>query len=698
MNFFQRYQYPLYIILFVVICLWPLSFFQFIPKWDSLDQYLPLRYFLSDYIHNNHFPFWNPFQHMGEMPYSDLQSGCWYPIVWILMLFGKYTITSLSIEVVLTFIIAGIGFYRLGKELLENNEKISFLLAICYSMSGFMVGSAQLLTFLIGIAWLPWLVYSFIKLFKTLSFKYSLLSAVFMAFNITGAAPQFSIIASYILFFVILYQLIISKNKKQTIIVISIFLFSLLVLISPFIFSFFDFYSYSLRDGKIPYNSFYLSNSFTIKEWLSFIFPYSTIAETKFFNPTTDLTLRNGYFGIISLIFFVSVLFSSSFKENKWLIILGFFFLILAMGGDTFIYMLIYYLPGFGTFRHASFYKIYFILIALIISGFQLKKIGTKTYNFNKKIPIILFFSFLAIAGVSFYFSDSLAVKTIFFTILKFKEGPYGSISTHIFIESLIFVFLGALFILINKKANTVNTLIIITILDILIHTNIISPRTVINHIGYTKTKSYFNSIPSEIQQLGYLKLKNLDERQGLKSTEGFWRNLSTFNKTVSYVGHNPTQFKNYHNAEMSGKLNLAIENELFYFPKKFYHKNDSILSGYIWGVNDSISVEIEKTKIDSIVIGYNNFHCTINNNSEKPEWLILNQNYHHLWQACLNGVPLRIRKVNDFVMGVKIPAKSEGNIDFYFKSDKTIYSAILSILSYLVIITYFFYSKINSK
>ena len=110
----RKNKYPLILIGLILLFLWPLSFFIYIPKWDNINGYLPYRYFISDYLWNGHLPLWNPFQRLGFPGYSDLQSGVWNPIVWVIMLFGKYTTNSLIAELLSCYVFAGLGMFKLS--------------------------------------------------------------------------------------------------------------------------------------------------------------------------------------------------------------------------------------------------------------------------------------------------------------------------------------------------------------------------------------------------------------------------------------------------------------------------------------------------------------------------------------------------------------------------------------------------------
>ena len=210
-NILLKNKYSLVLIVAILLCLWPLSFFVYIPKWDNINGYLPYRYFISDYLWNGHLPLWNPFQRLGYPGYSDLQSGVWSPIMWVIMLFGKYTINSLIVELLSCYVLAGLGMFKLAKYFF-NCKKTSLILGLSYALSGFMVGSAQLMVFLIAVTWFPWCIYALLQFFKTYRLKYQLLSALFMALFITGASPAYTIILGYIVVGIFIYQIVIQRK------------------------------------------------------------------------------------------------------------------------------------------------------------------------------------------------------------------------------------------------------------------------------------------------------------------------------------------------------------------------------------------------------------------------------------------------------------------------------------------------------
>src|SRR5690606_23830310 len=154
-HFFITHQYSILLVYIILAGFYPFTLFQYIPNWDNINGDLTYRYFISDYLWKGNLHFWNSFQLFVYSCYFVLQSGCWYPLVWVLMLFGKYDITSLMIELMSCFVIAGLGMYKLSNYI-HQCKKTAFILGLSFALSGFMVGSAQLMVFLVGVAWLPW--------------------------------------------------------------------------------------------------------------------------------------------------------------------------------------------------------------------------------------------------------------------------------------------------------------------------------------------------------------------------------------------------------------------------------------------------------------------------------------------------------------------------------------------------------------
>ena len=447
-SIWKKYQYQLLIAVAVMVILYPLSLFNYVPKWDNVNGYLPYRFFVSDYIWNGHMPFWNAFQRLGYLGYADLQSGIWNPIVWIIMLFGKYTINSLIVELLSCYVIAGIGMYRLANYLFQC-KKTAFILGLSYALSGFMVGSSQLMVFLIAVAWFPWCMHALLNFFNTLQLKYILQSAIFMALFITGASPSYTIILAYIVIGLFVYQLVVKRGlfaaQKQILTGGAIMLTALIILILPYINSFLEFAPYFNRGDKLEFNEFLLTNPFTPISYVSFLLPHAVIAKTEWFN-ITDLSLRNGYWGLVGLLGAGAALLSSMTRVKIILLILTVVSLVLAAGGETFVYKYLYYLPGFGVFRHPSMFRAFTIFCCLLIAGNEIKYIVHNGISKRHQIVFWVILGLTSIAGIWAITKTEIAeVIQLVINIFMFVEFPTSALSTHLLLNAIVIFSLTAI-------------------------------------------------------------------------------------------------------------------------------------------------------------------------------------------------------------------------------------------------------------
>lgn len=636
-------------------------------------------------------PFWNPFQRLGYPGYCDLQSGAWYPLLWLILSLGQYDITSLIIEVVLCFLIAGWGMFTLSRCMI-GCKKTASILAISYALSGFMVGSAQLMVFLIGVAWLPWILWSLLRLLETCSPRYAIWMAIFLMCNITGASPAFTIILLYIIPAVTLRS--VWKNRfnwiylKKLVPSVALCALVLVLLLLPFIQAFIDFYPYFNRTGKLAYEDMII-NPFVWADYISFLFPYSVISTGEMFQ-VTDLSLRNAYVGWVGVGFFILSVTHKKFW-SQWH--LGLFLgcvlaMWLALGDFSGIYHAVYRLPGFGLFRHPAFFRGYAMLCMLLLAGFALRdSIANDSFNRSSRSILITFF---CLAGVSVYWAWShTTVESILRSMHEIAtrfEFPAAGFESQLFLNSALMCALGftAVAIRLLFKLNAFYLLIGFTTLDLFIQTQLTAPTTIHHGISYSQTKDYFEllqKLPAHDQRFNAIALKELDESEGLLQTAGLDRNLSTYNHTLSAVGENPMRFRAFDVAKSSGSLKFVLENPLFYFPNKLCSSEDSLCSGCLYNLTvlpDDIG---DSVFISSPEIGFNSYSALVRNDSSHERWLVLNANYHHLWRAHLFEVELEIVPVNEVVMGVRIPPQSQGFVRFEYDSPKIWISWMVSVL-----------------
>lgn len=694
----QSHRYLFLMIFAIVLALWPLSFFVLTPKWDNVDAFLPYRYFISDYIWNGYFPFWNSFQLYGYPAYPDPQSGMWNPITWLIMLFGKYTMKSLIIELLTYFVLAGVGMYWLTNTVLKN-KGVASIIGLSYALSGAFVGSAQLMVFLAGSAWLPWCVFALHRYSKSFEYRYVVLAGIFFALNTVSASPAYTIVLFYI--FVIWFVYLFLLHRKNRVLIKKIFLNGVLlsgvvfILLLPYIVSLVEFSPYFKRASKLPYyGGHILQNPFTLVSYISFIFPYGVISDSSIFEITSS-TLRNGYIGILGFLFFIYALIIS--YKNK-IVVYGFlgvvFFLIVASGGETFVYRVLYYLPGFGTFSHPSFFKTYALLIMLLISGYGIIHFIKKEHwkILCKKSTIIVSVGVLSLGIFSLIFFTKNDLGNAYDNLLALTEFSNLSLSTHIKFNILVLlvVLLVVLLLKFWLRLALFTTFFLFAFFDLGMQTMLTFPTTISYSIPYSDFQTFFKSLPNDIHQPKVNQsMEYYNDDNGLLAIPGIWYNKSIFNKTISYRGYNPFRINYFEEARSDSSMSYNLVNPLFFFAKSERKEGDSIQAGLVWGNIDFNIKDVEMTTVESVEVGYNTFRASVNNQSSSTQWLLLNQNFYPRWRAFVNGVEEPIHLLNTHIMGVQIPAVGKADVSFEYNAPYIVYLAVINIILYVLVLLY---------
>ena len=689
-----KYKWHILLLASALVAFWPLSTFQYIPKWDNIDCYLPYRYFVNWSYQNGEWPLWNPFQHFGYPAYSDMQNGMYNPIVWIIHLFGNYDASSLTVELLFYYLIGILGAYKLAS-LFVNENASKLLIALSFGLSGFMISTSQIMIFIAGAAFLPHILFHFHQLLFDHNLKNYLWFAIYVVLHTTSASPAFTIVLIYVLS--ILFAVFLIKRNEFSnaaffrknglkLIVIGVLIVGMLL---PFIVALYEFLPYFHRAEKLPYSNFLLENPFDYQEYLSFLFPYTTLGNTNFFG-NTDLTMRSAYIGFFPFLCFLLSLRYINEKYIKWLWFSLIIFLLIAAGGTTPFYKLVYELPGFGLFRHPSIFRVYIVLIITILAGIGFERWNTLSHPIRVKRTLWFICSILTlITLVSFAKSYPEELSRFFDVFNPNIHFPSLSMRTFLFYNALFLLLLTIIALLAYQKVKHFKALVLVLLfLDVFTYSQVSSSYTIHYPIKNQTYESYFNKLPNDANQtLNTLPYKNLIENYEPK-LEGLWRNTSTFHKKISFDGHNQTQFSKFNQIEKNGNIAFAKENSLFY---ELSAIQDSLIpkANTAWNVKkEKLKINPDTTLIQSAQVGFNSFSVRVKNESTETDWVVLNQNFHHLWTAKLNGKKIPIYLINEAFMGIEIPSKTSGELAFTFNSPSLKYAVLIAVLCYLIVLS----------
>jgi len=214
----KKSYFPYVVLLIVVL----ISFFQVAfnlqpLKFDTIDCFFPWRFYIGECLQNGQLPYWNPYQDLGYPIHADPSSGAWYPAVWLIGSTFGYSIYSISFEFLLHIYLAGVGMFLLARTL-KFETKFALMAGIAYMLSGFFVGNAQHLSYIISGCWLPFIIQQYLLLIEEKKAIHALQAGLFMFLSITGGYPAVTIILTYLLltFYLIhVISLIRSKSYKS---------------------------------------------------------------------------------------------------------------------------------------------------------------------------------------------------------------------------------------------------------------------------------------------------------------------------------------------------------------------------------------------------------------------------------------------------------------------------------------------------
>ena len=645
-----NYKIDYHIILLILFVLVTYHFMWYNPysmKWDMAEQYLPWRFFISKSINNGSFPFWNPYQLGGYPTFADPQSGVWYYPTWVISLLFGYTMSIIQLEILFALVFGCIGFYKLSKSL-NFSKSISSILAISYISSGFIVGNAQHLTWIYAAVFIPWLIYYYIQ-FRTTLKKLSLLPFLIINyFFLSSSYPAFAIIFYYIIGIDQLILFIKDLDKfefiKQRIIWLLLFMLTTL----PISYSVISSSEYFSRGSGITLERA-LQHPFSINSTLSFLFPFSTFKNPDFFK--TDLSMANGYFGLLGFLFLIFGCVRKLKKNEILLIGLSTLFLLLSFGSETPLRELFYnYLPGFNLFRFPSLFRLFFIITSLLFVGYTIQYI----VNFNKWKDYRLFLSLLLLLSILILILNNSEVVHV-------NNLENFSFLQHIYFQLIIHSAL-LMILIINKKLNLYYLFFVIAI-DMFVSVNLNSHASMVLDIkseqvdNLIKNKDQIINVPSTTPLISHID-QSYQYRWPLN-----W-NMNCYFGEIATDGYNPFVLKTFNNLSES-KIRDSI------WTKPFYYLSNE----------ENTSTEIISFKPDNIQL---KIYTDTNN------ILTIAQNPYPGWSVYVNNKKSEIFISNISHQSVKIQ-KGENIIEWKYSNSVINNLFILHLLILLALLTYYF-------
>lgn len=188
----------------------------FLERGNDLQEFFwPIYYFVKRQILENHtLPFWNNLFLSGTPLLPDPQSPLFYPpnIIFLFLPIG----TGFVVSSILHTFLGGIGTYLSAKKGFKFSEKASVLAGVLYIISPGVAGYLEAGHFglIMAWAWLPFVLFSTIKLAKETKVTWSILLAVSLA-GLFYTHPTTFVTACFLSGFIFLLASDGNKKRKE---------------------------------------------------------------------------------------------------------------------------------------------------------------------------------------------------------------------------------------------------------------------------------------------------------------------------------------------------------------------------------------------------------------------------------------------------------------------------------------------------
>lgn len=641
-------------------------------------------------------PLWCPYSMLGSPVYADPSSGFWYPVnmlLWYLFSFNAYVMKA---EYAIHLLIAAVGMYKLALTITDN-KSVAIISAIVYPLSGFFMAYPSLFSFIYSMAWLPYVLHYYIKGYRSGQYSYFVLCGVTMALCILAGYIVFPILACYVLLGLFLYNLYTCYNRVGF---TKVFLLSAtaacvcLILCSGYIYAMLDGLSQQVRSNALSLQSV-SDNPFSPQSLISFLLPFSTLVDQSFFN--TDISMRNGYMGLLALPLVVVAIRFGKTRHNILLLIIGCFFLFASFGSySPFRAWLYYSLPFMKMFRHPAIFRAGTLLCLLIIAADGLRVAYTTANPAVKRylgisvllegiVIGIIFIVAIQYGNIKLRFPDFSSVESV----VNFNNAD--NIWSNIIVQSaeqgilLALIFIALLFYSGRQLAICISLL---WVLDISMAAQMNIAGTMVCNVQVSKFAAAAQKLPRNFV-LPEQQPVNKSAFYGGTELEPLVFSANMLHKVISNDGYNPFVLKSFKQFLRSGLYTHVCQQPVAYFAPNIKPWDNYIADSISGSLNKfslyaDVPIEYNADTPFISVITFTRLEANVVNmtvSTEQPAYLTLLQSYYPGWQAFVDGKPVSIIKTNFAFCTIPID-KGQHTVQFNFKP---VHINMLAILQFIL-------------
>jgi hypothetical protein len=653
------------LILLIGVAFFQITFGLKLMNWDMMDITFPWRNFIGACLQEGVLPTWNPFITLGFPQQADPQT--WYPISALISLPFGYNLYALHFEFILHLIIAGLGFRYLLKSFEIKNQIALLLFPLAYVCSGFFVGNAQFMGWIVSAAWIPIIIASTLLFFQKPQWKLLLQLVLSLFMLLTGGYPGLFIITGYVVMIIAFYYL--WKNygaklreipwiKLMTGIVIFLCLSSVVLYCS------FEIRSHIYRDQLTVDRT--LFGSLSTESFISLMYPFGTVNQTSELG-NVDVSIINSYFGIFSLAFIVLAFFQRN-KKAILLFIAALVFFMIALGNDLPLRRLLYYLPFWNTFRFPTIFRLFGIMFSLVAAAHVFDQINLQR---DRKKIIGIFTSIALLQLITIIGVSSLGETWWLVTKKNLKyfitESTIAQrVAAQAFIVAVLYTLL-AVIVFVKRKSNYLIWITPLLVIEILLFTQMNGAKTVYNmDSSFKETQAAISELPQGFPTPSLNDSLVNSQDNALKAPPSLWRNINMLYKKPTFYGYTPYYLDSTSVLENDPALQALIATPFLYFLQK--------------GNDQQIAIT---------AFSPNKITCNISGSEANK--LVLTQNNYPGWTVFIDGTPTPHHTIHHTMIAVDTPAGNH-NVTFEFSNKAITLLFWLSLSAFIAVLAVYFY------
>jgi len=360
----------------VVAFFWPLLSGQQVLYFRDVPRFFyPMRFYAAQAVRALKIPLWNPYILCGTPFLANWHSAVFYPLsaIYYFLPFER----GFHIYIVVHFVLAGFFMWLLLRAF-RVTPAGSFIGAVAFVFSGFLISLADFPNFLSSFIWLPLAFFFFHQALTKRSLTFVFLTGLVLALMILAGGPEPVLVGLFLLVTYALYlclaQVYHRSRWRENLRPLSYFAIAVLLglaLSAITLIPFFEFLRHSdrIKGLSLETSAAWSANPLTL---LRYIIPnFAGIADRGGVAWGGQYWLKSAYQGILPLSLAFLALFYSRKKQVYFFAGVGIFFIFLSLGRLTPIWELAFrYIPGFSTMRYPVKFLMVPAFAIAILAGF----------------------------------------------------------------------------------------------------------------------------------------------------------------------------------------------------------------------------------------------------------------------------------------------------------------------------------------